>query len=146
MNRAVALLFLGIAVAFIGCAGERQGFVCEEMEYRLNTMTYSPDQRAYAEEELRVCREQEAQKKAEGAAARKSIYDRYMTSNGDSKKEPAAADSTSKDVSVSEALKDSSGVETTSIYDRYKAVEPAAENTAAEVPVDTSAADAESFQ
>jgi len=69
-----------------------------------------------------------------------------MTSNGDSKKEPAAADSTSKDVSVSEALKDSSGVETTSIYDRYKAVEPAAENTAAEVPVDTSAADAESFQ
>ena len=87
MNRAVTLLFLGIAVAFIGCAGERQGLVCEEMEYRLNTMTYSPDQRAYAEEELRVCREQEAQKKAEGAAARQSIYDRYMTSNGDSKKE-----------------------------------------------------------
>ena len=126
MNRAVTLLFLGIAVAFIGCAGERQGLVCEEMEYRLNTMTYSPDQRAYAEEELRVCREQEAQKKAEGAAARQSIYDRYMTSNGDSKKESSAADSTTKEVSVSESLKDSSGVETTSIYDRYKAVEPAA--------------------
>ena len=77
MNRITVWLFLGAAVALIGCAGERQGLVCEEMEYRLNTMTYSPDQRAYAEEELRVCREEESQKKAEGAAKRQSIYDRF---------------------------------------------------------------------
>jgi len=51
------------------------------MEYRLNTMTYSPDQRAYMEEELRVCREQESQKKAEGAAKRQSIYEKFAASD-----------------------------------------------------------------
>lgn len=148
MNRIAVWLFLGVVVWLAGCAGERQGLVCEEMEYRLNTMTYSPDQRAYAEEELRVCREQEAQKKAEGAAARQSIYDRYAKSNESAKKESSNGASANKDVSVSEALKDSSGVETTSIYDRYKAVEPAQEGASApaEVPADTSAADAGSFQ
>jgi hypothetical protein len=50
MNRIAEWLFLGVVVWLAGCAGERQGFVCDEMEYRLNTMTYSPDQRAYAEE------------------------------------------------------------------------------------------------
>ena len=150
MNRIAVWLLLGVAVALIGCAGERQGLVCDEMEYRLNTMTYSPDQRAYAEEELRVCREEESQKKAEGAATRQSIYDRYATSNGKSQKVSSNAESTDKDVSVSEALKDSSGVETTSIYDRYKAVEPAQDAAPvpapAETPADTSAADAGSFQ
>lgn len=76
MVRLIFLLFV-ISVLLNACAGERQGLVCEEMEYRLNTMAYSPDQRAYAEEELRVCREEEALKKADGAASRKSIYDRY---------------------------------------------------------------------
>jgi hypothetical protein len=97
---------------------------------------------------LRVCREEESKKKAEGAATRQSIYDRYATSNGGSKKESSDGESADKDVSVSEALKDSSGVETTSIYDRYKAVEPAQEEVSApaEVPADTSAADAGSFQ
>ena len=148
MNRIAVWLFLGVVVWLAGCAGERQGFVCDEMEYRLNTMTYSPDQRAYAEEELRVCREEESKKKAEGAATRQSIYDRYATSNGGSKKVSSDGESADKDVSVSEALKDSSGVETTSIYDRYKAVEPAQEEVSvpAEAPADTSAADAGSFQ
>ena len=149
MNPVVPFLLLVAAVALVGCAGERQGLVCEEMEYRLNTMTYSPDQRAYAEEELRVCREQEAQKKAEGAAQRQSIYDRFAASDTTSKSQsPKAsnAESAKSDISVSEALKDSSGVETTSIYDRYKAVETPAENATAEVPADTSAADAGSFQ
>jgi len=149
MNPVVPFLLLVAAVALVGCAGERQGLVCEEMEYRLNTMTYSPDQRAYAEEELRVCREQEAQKKAAGAAQRQSIYDRFAASDTTKSK---LADSTKAgsdgEVSVTKALQDSSGVETTSIYDRYKAVEPAQEGVAApaEVPADTSAADAGSFQ
>ena len=66
MNRLVFLMSVAtvaVVAALVGCAGERQGLVCDEMEYRLNTMTYSPDQRAYAEEELRVCREQEAEKR-----------------------------------------------------------------------------------
>ena len=147
MNRIAVWLFLGVAVALIGCAGERQGLVCEEMEYRLNTMTYSPDQRAYAEEELRVCREEESQKKAEGAAKRQSIYDRFAASDTSKAK---SADSTKAgndgEVSVTRALQDSSGVETQSIYDRYKSVEQPAENAPAEIPADTSAANAESFQ
>ena len=86
MKRAAIWLFLGVAAVLVGCAGERQGLVCEEMEYRLNTMTYSPDQRAYAEEELRVCREEEAQKKSEGAAQRQSIYDRFAASDSSKSK------------------------------------------------------------
>ena len=149
MNRITVWLFLGAAVALIGCAGERQGLVCEEMEYRLNTMTYSPDQRAYAEEELRVCREEESQKKAEGAAKRQSIYDRFAASDSTKKSSTDSSSNakfTEKDISVSNALKDSSGVETQSIYDRYKSVEQPAENAPAEIPADTSAANAESFQ
>lgn len=151
MKNAIFILSGMIFLLLLGCAGERQGLVCEEMEYRLNTMTYSPDQRAYAEEELRVCREEEAQKKAAGAAQRKSIYDRYAATDSAS---VAVGDSSgaSQDISVSEALKDSSGQETVSIYDRYgsknESVEGGATEASAaeEVPADTSASDASSFQ
>ena len=147
MKFTAILLFLGAFMLLSGCAGERQGLVCEEMEYRLNTMTYSPDQRAYAEEELRVCREEEAQKKAEGAAQRQSIYDRFAASDtSKSKLMDSTKAGSDGEVSVTKALQDSSGVETTSIYDRYKSVEGASENVTAEVPADTSAADAGSFQ
>ena len=152
MNRLVFLMSvatIAVVAALVGCAGERQGLVCDEMEYRLNTMTYSPDQRAYAEEELRVCREQEAQKKAEGAAQRQSIYDRFAASDTTKKSSSdnsSNAKSTEKDISVSNALKDSSGVETQSIYDRYKSVEQPTEHAPAEIPADTSAATVESFQ
>ena len=137
MNRLVFLMSVAavaVVAALVGCAGERQGLVCDEMEYRLNTMTYSPDQRAYAEEELRVCREQEAEKKAAGAASRQSIYDRFAASDSTKEKSTAASNaavnsngeaSESSDggngaISVSEALKDSSGEKTVSIYDRYR--------------------------
>lgn len=153
MNRVAVWMLFGIAMLLVSCAGERQGLVCEEMEYRLNTMTYSPDQRAYAEEELRVCREQEAQKKAVGAAQRQSIYDRFAASDTTKAK---LTDSTKAgkdgEVSVTKALHDSSEVKTTSIYDRYKSAEPSAEKSPAEkTPAenpepDTSAADAGNFQ
>lgn len=97
------------------CAGDRQGLVCSEIQYRLDTQTYSPDQRAYIEEELRVCREEEAKKRGEDAAVRQGIYERYAATQDTSK-----ADSMK---SVSEALGDSSGEATVSIYDRYKSVE-----------------------
>lgn len=103
---------LSFPLIFASCAGERQGLVCEEIEYRLNSFTYSPDQRAYMEEELRTCRADEAEKKRGSAEARRSIYERYAAS--DSAKALDTAD-----VSVSTMLRDSSGVQTTSIYERY---------------------------
>lgn len=128
------------AVLFLeSCAAERQGVVCDEIEYRLNTMTYSPDQRAFAEEELRVCREDEAKKKGEAAARRQSIYDRFAGKDSSQTKMKVAEDGSivpagePEDVSVSKALKDSSGEQTTSIYDRYGAMAPA-EKTAEEKP------------
>ena len=149
MKNLILLMAFGVFFLLAGCAGERQGLVCEEMEYRLNTMTYSPDQRAYMEEELRVCREEEAQKKAEGAAQRQSIYDRFASTDSTSKKTHTASDSAvaegngGGEISVSEALKDSSGEKTQSIYDRYGSVES---QTADSPAVDSSAADAASFQ
>ncbi len=136
MNRFVVWMSAVAVAVLAGCAGERQGLVCDEMEYRLNTMTYSPDQRAYAEEELRVCREQETQKKAEGAAARQSIYDRFAAS--DSSKAAASADT----IPVSSESADSSDEKTVSIYDRYKSVNSVQETAPAETLADTSAADA----
>lgn len=123
-----------VALCLYACAGERQGLVCSEIQYRLDTQTYSPDQRAYIEEELRVCREEEAKKRGADAQTRQGIYERYAASG---QADSASADSARDNISVSEALKDSSGQETVSIYDRYKAVDSTA---------DTSAADAGSFQ
>ena len=117
MNKVFLLVAL-FAVAFlVGCAGERQSFVCEEIEYRLNTMTYSPDHRAYMEEELRMCRAEEAKKKNESGQSNGSIYDRFAnTENATSK------DSANVDIPVSTLLQDSSEEKTTSIYDRYNSV------------------------
>lgn len=116
MNKVV-----GFAVAFvamllvIGCAGERQGLVCEEIEYRLNTLSYSPDQRAYMENELRTCRQEESKKKNE--TSQSSIYERYANTEG------ATSRDTTQEISVQTMLQDSSEEKTTSIYDRYKSVE-----------------------
>jgi hypothetical protein len=132
-----------VSLILLACAGERQGLVCSEIQYRLDTQTYSPDQRAYIEEELRVCREEEAKKRGADAQTRQGIYERYAASG----QADAASDSTKDNISVSEALKDSSGQETVSIYDRYKAVDSTAvREDAAQAAPDTSAADAGSFQ
>ncbi|MBR4917217.1 MAG: hypothetical protein IKZ45_09125 [Fibrobacter sp.] len=112
---AATLAVLAALGSLEACAGDRQGLVCSEIQYRLDTQTYSPDQRAYIEEELRVCREEEAKKRGEDAAVRQGIYERYAATQDTSK-----ADSMK---SVSEALGDSSGEATVSIYDRYKSVE-----------------------
>lgn len=136
-----------VSLLFLACAGERQGLVCSEIQYRLDTQTYSPDQRAYIEEELRVCREEEAKKRGADAQTRQGIYERYAAS---AQADSASADSTKDNISVSEALQDSSGQETVSIYDRYKANTPAdtsaVRDDAAQVAPDTSAAEAGSFQ
>ncbi|MBR3072643.1 hypothetical protein [Fibrobacter sp.] len=105
------------AVAFLldGCASERQGLVCEEIEYRLSTLNYSPDQRAYLENELNMCRDEEAKKKQESGMSNGSIYERFANTEG------ASASDTSKSViPVSTLLQDSSEEKTMSIYDRYK--------------------------
>lgn len=118
MNKFIGFVFFLVAVLIAGCAGERQGLVCEEIEYRLSTQTYSPDQRAYIENELRTCRAEEARKKSESGQSNTSIYERFAD------KEGASLSDTSKSViPVSTLLQDSSGEKTTSIYDRYKSVE-----------------------
>ncbi len=119
MNKVVGI-FTVVAFSFLfdGCAGERQGLVCEEIEYRLNTLTYSPDQRSYMEEELRTCRSEEAKKKQESGQSNESIYERYANMES---KDPV--DSSKSVIPVSTLLQDSSGEKTTSIYDRYKSAE-----------------------
>ena len=144
----LTVFFAVAAVTFVfqACAGERQGLVCEEIEYRLNTQTYSPDQRAYIENELNECRAEEAKKRGEDAQIRQGIYERYAASG---KSDSAATDSSSDVISVSKALEDSSAEATVSIYDRYKAVDTtsaAASAAPAAEPADTSAAEADSFQ
>lgn len=116
MNKLFAFAAFFAVVSLMGCAGERQGLVCEEIEYRLNTMTYSPDQRAYMENELRTCREDESKKKNESGQSG-DIYERYAKSQG-----LAPRDSTAE-ISVQTLLQDSSEEKTTSIYDRYKSTE-----------------------
>jgi hypothetical protein len=150
LNLSIAGLLMFVALCLYACAGERQGLVCSEIQYRLDTQTYSPDQRAYMENELRECREEEAKKRGADAQSRQGIYERYAAST---QADSAAADSTKGDISVSEALKDSSGQETISIYDRYKMVDStnagassAVREDAAQVAPDTSAAEAGSFQ
>ena len=85
------LLCLG-GVLFVSCAGQRQGVVCDEIEYRYNSMGYSPDQRVFMEEELRACREEEAKKKQGSAEERRSIYERFA-SQDTTKKVYTASDS-----------------------------------------------------
>ncbi|OWV15328.1 hypothetical protein B7990_14035 [Fibrobacter sp. UWB4] len=118
MNKFIGITaFLAAMFMVSSCAGERQGLVCEEIEYRLNTLSYSPDQRAYMEEELRTCRSEEAKKKSASTESKSSIYERYANTDG------TKVDSANVEVPVSKLLQDSSEEKTTSIYDRYKSVE-----------------------
>ena len=81
MKKIVGILGLALLVTcsciLVSCAGQRQEVVCDEIEYRYNSMSYSPDQRVFMEEELRACREEEAKKK--GSSGQKSIYERYAS-------------------------------------------------------------------
>ena len=122
MNRFIVGIwgFLVVMTLFNGCAGQRQGLVCEEIEYRLNTLNYSPDQRAYLENELKSCRDEEAKKKSESGEAAGSIYERYANMEGSE-----TTDSSKNVIPVSKLLQDSSEEKTLSIYDRYKSVESA---------------------
>lgn len=81
------------ALFLIGCASQRTRATCAETEYRLNSMSYSPDQRAFLEEELRQCRAEQAEQEKDDVITNKikgSIYERF------------AADSTAKADDVSE--------------------------------------------
>ncbi len=92
----MALFSCGFFLA--SCAGQRQGVVCDEIEYRYNSMSYSPDQRVFMEEELRACREEEAKKKQGSAEARRSIYERFASQDTTSKIH-TASDSAATEVS-----------------------------------------------
>lgn len=92
----MALFSCGLLLA--SCAGQRQGVVCDEIEYRYNSMSYSPDQRVFMEEELRACREEEAKKK--GSSGQKSIYERYASQDS------ATAVHTASDSAATEVSRD----------------------------------------
>lgn len=87
-------LFLVLISAFLfGCASQRTRATCAETEYRLNSMSYSPDQRAFLEEELRQCRELQAEQEKDDVLTNKikgSIYERFSADS-------AAADSAKGD-------------------------------------------------
>lgn len=104
-------LFLALISALLcGCASQRTRATCAETEYRLNSMSYSPDQRAFLEEELRQCRELQAEQEKDDVLTNKikgSIYERFSADS-------AAADSAKGDSSLvegnnagSEAVSDS---------------------------------------
>lgn len=62
------------------CASQQTRVTCAEVEYRLNSMSYSPDQRAFLEEELRQCREKQREQEKDDVLTNKlkgSIYDRF---------------------------------------------------------------------
>jgi hypothetical protein len=145
----LAILCFGMAV-LESCAGQRQGVVCDEIEYRYNSMSYSPDQRAFMEDELRACREEEAKKKGSSGQSQKSIYERFAAQDS-VKTVHTAADTLppqeQKEASVSELLQDSSGAETISIYDRYGQSTPSdstvvSDSTASAAPSDSTTGEA----
>jgi hypothetical protein len=127
------LCFAGLGCAcLVSCAGQRQEVVCDEIEYRYNSMSYSPDQRVFMEEELRACREEEAKKKQASAETRKSIYERFA-SQDTTKKVHSETDSIP---AVSSAASDSAAVPTDS--------STAAPVDSTAVPADSAAAPADS--
>src|SRR5574344_1722234 len=72
--------FLCMALLLIGCASQRQKPVCAEIQYRLDHLDQSPDQRAWLEDELRDCKaQQEEYAKSDTLTnkVKKSIYELY---------------------------------------------------------------------
>src|SRR5574344_1722319 len=69
-----------MALLLIGCASQRQKPVCAEIQYRLDHLDQSPDQRAWLEDELRDCKaQQEEYAKSDTLTnkVKKSIYELY---------------------------------------------------------------------
>lgn len=86
----VAIIF--IVSLMIGCASQRTRATCAETEYRLNSMSYSPDQRAFLEEELRQCRAEQAEQEKDDVITNKvvgSIRDRFAADSAAKAKEKA---------------------------------------------------------
>lgn len=105
MKKMVGILGLALlgtcGCILVSCAGQRQEVVCDEIEYRYNSMSYSPDQRVFMEEELRACREEEAKKK--GSSGQKSIYERYASQDS-TKAVHTASDSAATEVARDTAV------------------------------------------
>ena len=81
------IFFLCLVLLLIGCASQRQKPVCAEIQYRLDHMDQSPDQRAWLEDELRDCKaQQEEYAKSDTLTnkVKKSIYELYEESRKDS--------------------------------------------------------------
>lgn len=93
-----------MALLLIGCASQRQKPVCAEIQYRLDHLDQSPDQRAWLEDELRDCKaQQEEYAKSDTLTnkVKKSIYELYEESKKDSSKTKKETLSCSSSVAIS---------------------------------------------
>lgn len=112
-----AIIFCSVLLLlFAGCASQRQKPVCAEIQYRLDHMDQSPDQRAWLEDELRDCKaQQEEYAKSDTLTnkVKKSIYELYEESKKDSSKTSVATSSSSSlpsSSSVASSADSSSGI------------------------------------
>lgn len=98
------IFFLCLVLLLIGCASQRQKPVCAEIQYRLDHLGQSPDQRAWLEDELRDCEaQQEEYAKSDTLTnkVKKSIYELYEESRKDSSKTKKGTPPCSSSVAIS---------------------------------------------
>lgn len=97
------IFFLCLVLLLIGCASQRQKPVCAEIQYRLDHLDQSPDQRAWLEDELRDCKaQQEEYAKSDTLTnkVKKSIYELYEESKKDSSKTKKGIPSSSSSAAI----------------------------------------------
>lgn len=76
----ILFVVAAFTLMLVSCASQRTRATCAETEYRLNSMSYSPDQRAFLEEELRQCRAEQAELEKDDVITNKitgSIRERF---------------------------------------------------------------------
>ncbi len=111
------VFFLCLVLLLIGCASQRQKPVCAEIQYRLDHIDQSPDQRAWLEDELRDCKaQQEEYAKSDTLTnkVKKNIYELYEESRKDSSKTkkgtpPSSSSAAMPSSSLSAGFSSSSG-------------------------------------
>lgn len=77
------ILLITVLLFLVACASQRQKAVCSEIEYRLESLGHSADQRAFIEEELRQCKTQQkeyAESDVLTNKAKKGIYEQFEES------------------------------------------------------------------
>ena len=93
------LFILFTSFLLLSCASKRTQVSCAEIEYRLNAMNYSSDQRYFLEQELKDCRHTQKEQEKDDVITNKikgSIYEQFNASKKDSAKTEVKTDSLTK--------------------------------------------------